>query len=365
MSIPEVHLVCGTGPEAVRLAPVAAALETAGLLRPVLVAGGPEPAGVTRTLAAYHLLPDVTLHHPAGDDDERLGALIRDLDRLWAERTPAAVLVSGDSGASLAGALAGHWRRIPVVHLEAGLRSETPDAPSRDADLRLITQVASLHLVPTGPAAMNLLDEGRATADILITGSTLVDAALRVAGPGRSAGRRLVLVVAEHTPSRVLLAAVRRLIERYPDVHVRLCTTEPVRVDVDRVTVTATLTHADLARSLREACLLVTDAAGVAEAPSFGVPALLLGPVAEYVEALDAGCARLVGADVGRLVREASGLLDSQVRRAAMVAGGNPYGDGLAAGRAAQATAALLGLADMPEPMPSRRVAPTVSGAHA
>jgi UDP-N-acetylglucosamine 2-epimerase (non-hydrolysing) len=366
MSIPEVHLVCGTGLEAVRLAPVAAALEAAGLLRPALVAGGLEPAAVTRTLAAYHLLPDVTLHHPAGaDDEQRLGAMIRDLDRLWAERTPAAVLVAGDSGGSLAGALAAHWRRIPVGHLEAGLRSESTDEPSRDTDRRLITQVASLHLAPTAPAAMNLLDEGRATADILITGSTLVDAALRVAGPPRSAQRRLILAVAERTPSRVLLAALRRLLERYPDVHVRLCTTEPVRVDVDRITVTATLTHADLARSLREAYLLITDAAGVAEAPSFGVPTLLLGPIADRTEALDAGCARLVGADAGRLLGVASGLLESQVRRAAMVAGGNPYGDGLAAARAAQATAALLGLADMPEPMPSPRVAPTVSGAHA
>lgn len=365
MSIPEVHLVCGTGPEAVRLAPVAAALKAAGLLRPVLVAGGADPAAVTRTLAGYHLAPDVSLPHPAADDAHRLGVLVRDLDRLWADRVPAAVLVAGDSGTSLAGALSAHWRRVPVAHLEAGLRAETTDAPSRDADRRLITQVASLHLAPTAPAAMNLLDEGRATADILITGSTLVDAALGVAGPPRSAQRRLVLVVAEHTPPRVLLSTTRRLLERYPDVHVRLCTAEPVRVGVDRVTVTATLTHADLARLLREAYLLITDAAGVAEAPSFGVPTLLLGPVPERTEALDAGCARLVGADTGRLLGAASGLLESQIRRAAMVAGGNPYGDGLAAARAAQAVAALLGLAVMPEPMPAPRVAPTVSGAHA
>jgi UDP-N-acetylglucosamine 2-epimerase (non-hydrolysing) len=359
MSIPEVHLVCGTRLEAVRLVPVATALRTAGLLRPVLVAGGAE---VAHALAPYRLAPDISLA-PAHAGD---GSLIQDLDHLWAGRTPSAVLVQDDSAAGLAGALAAYWRRIPVVHLESGRRSEGPDTPaSGDRDRRLVTQIAALHLAPTPLAAMNLLDEGRATADVLVTGSTLVDAALQVEVPDRSARRRLVLIVADRTPARVLLGAVGRLIERYPDVHVRLCTPEPVRVEVDRVTVTASLPHADLARSLHEACLLITDSAGLAEAPSLGVPALLLGPVAERVEALDAGCARLIGADVGVLVRESSGLLDSPVRRSAMVAGGNPYGDGQAGRRAAQATAALLGLAELPEPLPSRRIAPTVSGAHA
>jgi UDP-N-acetylglucosamine 2-epimerase (non-hydrolysing) len=361
MSIPEVHLVFGSRLEAVRHAPVAGALRAAGLLRPVLVAGGADPADAARALAPYRLAADIMLP-PARAG----GSLIQHLDHLWAERTPAAVLAQDDSPAGLAAALAAYWRRVPVVHVESGQRSEDPDAPaSTDRDRRLVTQVATLHLAPTALAAMNLLDEGRAIADVLVTGSMLVDAALQVPGPDRSANRRLVLVVADRTPSRVLLGTVRRLIRRYPDIHVRLCTPQPVRVEVDRVTVTASLPHADLARSLREACLLITDSAGIAEAPSLGVPALLLGPVAERVEALDAGCARLIGADVGLLVRAASGLLDSPVRRAAMVAGGNPYGDGQAGRRAAQATASLLGRAEPPESMPSRRIAPTVSGAHA
>ncbi|MCA2215761.1 UDP-N-acetylglucosamine 2-epimerase [Jidongwangia harbinensis] len=367
MSIPEVHLVCGTRPEAVQLAPVAGAMTAAGLLRPVLVAGGPEPDAVARTLARYRLQPEISLREPAGNGHaELVGAMIHDLDRLWAGRTPSAVLVQGASITSLAAALAAHWRRIPVVHVEAGLRAESPDRPAyRDDDRRLVTQVAALHLAPTALAAMNLLDERRATGDVLVSGSTLVDAALQAAGPGRAANRRLVLAVTEHTPARVLVAGARRLIERYPDVHVRLATSEPVHLDVDRVTVTAELSHADLSRSLSEASLLITDSAGLQEAPSFGVPALLLGPVAERIEALEAGCARLIDPDIGMLVRESAHLLDSQVRRAAMVAGDNPYGDGHAARRAAQATAALLGLAVPPEPMPSRRIAPTVSGAHA
>jgi UDP-N-acetylglucosamine 2-epimerase (non-hydrolysing) len=122
---------------------------------------------------------------------------------------------------------------------------------------------------------------------------------------------------------------------------------------VERVTVTDPLPYPDLARLLSEAYLVLTDSGGIQEeAPSFGVPALVLRDVTERVESLHAGCAKLVGSDPALIVSEASLLLDSRMRRDSMTAGGNPYGDGLAAQRTAQATAALLGLANFPEAMP-------------
>jgi UDP-N-acetylglucosamine 2-epimerase (non-hydrolysing) len=181
MSFPEVHLIGGTGTEAVRLVPVAVALRAAGLLTPVLVATGPEPATVARALAAFDLLPDVSLH-PAPDTG-LLDGLISQLSDLWAARTPAAVLVHGERPTSLAAALAAAWRRIPVVHLCAGRRGDEFGAPSADeAAGRLIAQVATLHLVPAPLAAMNLLDEGVAAGALLITGDTAFDAALTMAG---------------------------------------------------------------------------------------------------------------------------------------------------------------------------------------
>jgi UDP-N-acetylglucosamine 2-epimerase (non-hydrolysing) len=181
MSFPEVHLIGGTGTEAVKLAPVALALRAAGLLAPVLVAAGPEPASVTRALAAFGLTPDVTL--PGGPDSGLLPELIRRLHRLWRDRAPAAVLVHGDSMVGLAGALAAVWRHMPVVHLYAGLRGDDFTAPNAgEATGRLITQLASLHLVPVPIAAMNLLDEGVAARAVLITGDTALDAALAIAG---------------------------------------------------------------------------------------------------------------------------------------------------------------------------------------
>jgi UDP-N-acetylglucosamine 2-epimerase (non-hydrolysing) len=323
-----------------------------------------------------------------------LTEMIRQLDELWTERPPAAVVVQGDTTTSLAGALAAFWRRIPVVHLEAGLRSGDLDSPfPEEANRRLVAQVAALHLAPTPMAAMNLLDENIATGDVLITGNTVVDATLAVAGrklPFENAAvaqaragsdKRLVLVTAHRReswgqPLNRILAAVAVLIANFPDIEVILPThpnpavrqqVEAALGGLERVTITDPLPYPDLSRLLSEAYLVLTDSGGIQEeAPSFGVPVLVLREVTERVESLDAGCAKLVGADADTIVREASLLLDSRLRRDAMTAGGNPYGDGLAARRAAQATAALLGLAEQPEPMPSLFIATTVTfGAHA
>src|SRR5690349_12802903 len=240
MSLPEVHLIGGTRPEAVKLAPVALAMRAAGLLAPVLVASGQHPAMVSQALAAFDLTADITLsvERSSGTQAELLTEMIRQLDDLWAVRTPSAVIVQGDTTTSLAGALAAFWRRIPVVHLEAGLRSGDLDSPfPEEANRRLVAQVAALHLAPTPLAAMNLLDEKIATGDVLISGNTVVDATLAVAArklpfenPSVAAARtgstnRLVLVTAHRreswgAPLDRILSAVKELITRYPDIDV-------------------------------------------------------------------------------------------------------------------------------------------------
>ena len=361
MTLPEVHLIAGSCSEAVKLAPVVIAMRSAGLLAPVLVAGGQHPAAVTQALVAFDLVPEVTLTAGAAPPTE----MIKQLDQLWAGRPPAAVIVQGDTMTSLSGALAARWRRIPVVHLEAGRRAGEPFPD--EADRRLLTQLTALHLAPTPLAAMNLLDEGIPTGNVLITGSTAVDATLAVAGrtlPFESVAveqarsdRRLVLVTGRS--SQAALAAIAILTANYPDIEVIV--TGAAVENRERVTATGPLSYPDRSRLLSEAYLVLTDSGGVlAEAPSFGVPALVLGAATERVESLRAGYAKLVGFDTDLIVREASALLDSRLRRDAMGAGGNPYGDGQAAARSAQATAALLGLAERPEPMPSTQAA-TVS----
>jgi UDP-N-acetylglucosamine 2-epimerase (non-hydrolysing) len=386
--LPEVHLIAGTRPEAIKLAPVVAAMRAAGRVTPVLVASGQHPTMVVQALEAFDQYPDVVLEveRTTGSQPELLTELVRRLDELFAERNPAAVLVQGDTTTTLAGAMAAFWRHIPVVHLEAGLRSGDLESPfPEEANRRLVAQIAKLHLAPTPLAAMNLIDESIPADDVLISGNTVVDATLAVAGRklpyanaevaaarAASHGRRLILVTAHRreswgAPLGRILQAVQALVHRYPDVEVVLPShpnpavrahIEAVLGGVDRITVTDPLPYPDLSRLLSEAYLVLTDSGGIQEeAPSFGVPALVLREVTERVESLHAGCARLVGSDTDLIVKEASVLLDDRRRRDAMTADGNPYGDGLAAARTAQATAALLGLADAPAPMPT--TAPT------
>ena len=381
MSLPEVHLIGGTRPEAVKLAPVVTAMREQGLVEPVLLASGQHPAMVTQALAAFDLTPDVTLtiERTTGSQAELFTEMVRQLDALWDVRPPAAVIVQGDTTTSLAGALAAFWRRIPVVHLEAGLRSGDIESPfPEEANRKLVAQIASLHLAPTPLAAMNLLDENVSGEDVFVTGNTVVDATLAVAGrripyenqavaAARSATtNRLVLVTAHRreswgAPLDRILAGVRELVVKYPDIDVILPShpNPAVRAQVEaglagmpRVTVTDPLPYPDLSRLLSEAYLVLTDSGGIQEeAPSFGVPALVLRDVTERVESLEAGCAKLVGSDTAVIVAEASALLDDRARRDAMTAGGNPYGDGLAATRTAHATAALLNLTSSPVAM--------------
>jgi UDP-N-acetylglucosamine 2-epimerase (non-hydrolysing) len=375
-TMPEVHLIAGTRPEAIKLAPVVIAMRAAGRVTPVLVASGQHPAMVAQALAAFDLEPDVILpvERRTGSQPELMTALIEQLDALWAGRTPAAVVVQGDTTTTLAGALAAFWRQIPVVHLEAGLRSGDLDSPfPEEGNRRLVGQIATLHLAPTSLAATNLLDEGVEPHRVVVTGNTVVDAALTVVGRrpelpaelARITGR-MILVTAHRReswgePLDRVLSAVRTLLNHYPDVHVVLPShpnpavreqVEAGLADQPRAVVTDPLPYPTLARLLSEAYLVLTDSGGIQEeAPSFGVPALVLRDVTERVESLTAGCARLVGTNPSTIVAEAMRLLDDPVARAAMTANGNPYGDGKAAVRTEEAVADLLGVATPRRPV--------------
>jgi UDP-N-acetylglucosamine 2-epimerase (non-hydrolysing) len=378
-SLPEVHLIAGTRPEAIKLAPVVMAMRMAGRVTPVLVASGQHPTMVAQALAAFDLEPDVVLpvERVTGSQPELMTAMVSTLDALFAARPPAAVVVQGDTTTTLAGALAAFWRQIPVVHLEAGLRSGDLDSPfPEEGNRRLVGQLAALHLAPTPLAATNLLDEGVPPNKVVLTGNTVVDAALTVVD-GRpeldpalrdvvESDARLVLVTAHRReswgePLDRVLSAVRTLLNHYPDIHVVLPShpNPAVRAQVEaglanlsRVTVTDPLPYPALARLLSEAYLVLTDSGGIQEeAPSFGVPALVLREVTERVESLTAGCARLVGTDPALIVAEAMRLLDDRAARDAMTAAGNPYGDGNAAVRTEEAVAELLGVAGNRRPV--------------
>jgi UDP-N-acetylglucosamine 2-epimerase (non-hydrolysing) len=375
--LPEVHLIAGTRPEAIKMAPVVAAINAAGRMKPVLVASGQHPTMVSQALAAFDQVPDVVLplERSTGGQAELLTEMAKQLDALFAERRPAAVLVQGDTTTTLAGALAAFWRQIPVVHLEAGLRSGDLDSPfPEEGNRKMVGQVATLHLAPTPLAASNLTMENIDPENVVLTGNTVVDAALTVAAKRlpfddarltdvvervEAGDGRLVLVTAHRReswgePLDRVLGAVREILARYPDVHVVLPShpNPAVRAQVEaglagaeRVTVTDPLPYPALARLLSTAYLVLTDSGGIQEeAPSFRVPALVLREVTERTESISAGCGKLLGTDPELIVAEAARLLDDRALRDSMTANGNPYGDGFAAVRTEQAVAHLLDL---------------------
>lgn len=373
MTRPAVHLVVGTRPEAVKLAPLAQALRDGGVFDPVVVATGQHPTMVVQALDAFDQRPDhvLTLDRTTGDQPELVSRLAPRLDAVLAERPGAAVVAQGDTTSALVGGLVGFWRRLPVVHLEAGLRSGDLASPfPEEANRRMLAVLADLHLAPTRRAVSALRAEGVPPDRVVLTGNTVVDAVLQVAGRGRAVGHpgaaaaleaaergtsRLMLVTAHRreswgAPLDRVLSAVRQIVESERDlVAVLPAHANPevrAQVDralagVDRVVVTDPLPYPDLCRLLAASTLVLSDSGGIQEeAPSFGVPVLVLREVTERMEAVDGGWAELTGTDTALILAAAKEVL-AGVR--AVPVGGNPFGDGQAARRSAQAIAWLTG----------------------
>jgi UDP-N-acetylglucosamine 2-epimerase (non-hydrolysing) len=374
---PTTWLIGGTRPEAIKQAPLAAALVRQRLIRPVIVSTGQHPTMFRQGLGPFGLTPDVELtpRRRVGDQAELVAQLTEQLDRELQRDPPSAVVVQGDTATALVGALTAFWRQIPVVHLEAGLRSHNLAAPfPEEAYRRMVDHIAALHLAPTPRAADNLRAEGIASERIEVIGNTVVDAVLAIAGRTRrasthvlqavedevAAGRRLVLVTVHRReswgePLRSVLHAVRDVLESHHDVIVVLPAhpNPTVRTDVveilgsePRVRITEPLDYPDVVRLLQHSTLALSDSGGIQEeAPSFGVPVLVLRERTERLEAIEAGCAVLVGTDRGLIVRETGRLLGEN--RSSSIADGplpNPFGDGHAAARAARAIARHLNL---------------------
>ncbi|WP_127498844.1 UDP-N-acetylglucosamine 2-epimerase [Actinoplanes solisilvae] len=342
MSLPEVHLVAGSAAEAVRLAPVALAMREQQRLTAVPLATGADPDSVGRTFAAFGLTPQITLPSGTGQNET-----MSRFDELWAARTPAAVIVRD----GLAPALAAFWRRVPVLTIDAGRRSgELGSATVHEAQCRLLAQVTTVHLAATPLAAMNLLDERVIAGDTLLTGGTAQDAAEFLA-PATNAGRHrvygtVVLGVGVER-AQAIGPAVRYLAGRHRHLEV-----------VRAADVAPGLEFATL---LAQAYVMITDDEDlVEESLAAGCPVLMIGPASRHSETLHVGSTRLVDPDPATIASEVARLFESRVRRDAMAAGGNPYGDGLAAYRVAQAAAALLGHGQFPDPMPAHSTAGAV-----
>ncbi|MDR7521438.1 MAG: UDP-N-acetylglucosamine 2-epimerase (non-hydrolyzing) [Armatimonadota bacterium] len=365
--------VFGTRPEAVKMAPVIARLRESPEFAPIVVATAQHREMLDQVLRLFAITPDCDLDIML-PEQSLFDIAVRSLERLdpvMARFRPAMVLVQGDASSTMLGALAAFYHRIPIGHVEAGLRTQDKYRPfPEEVNRRLTTVLADLHFAPTPAARANLLREGVAPERIVVTGNTVIDALLEVAGRTDVAlpaglppldDRRMLLVTTHRRenwgePLRQIYLALLDLLEGFPDVTVVFSVhpnpavrriAEEILGAHPRAHLIEPPDYGPFVRLMARAHLILTDSGGVQEeAPSLGTPVLVLRDVTERPEGVDAGAVEIVGTSRQRIVERAGRLLADPAARAAMAGVRNPYGDGRAAGRILQALRVWFGMSD-------------------
>lgn len=366
-------VVAGTRPEALKLAPVVRALRADDRFACTLVTSGQHPTMVAEAFALFGVRADVDLavHRPGQTPNDIAAAVLAGLTHVVDQLRPAAVVVHGDTTTAMAAALHAFNSQIPVAHVEAGLRSGDLRAPfPEEANRRLISVCADLHLAPTFDAKANLVAEGVKPDHVVVTGNTVVDALRWVLAnrlPTAAVDGRVLEQVHAHRGRAAVVtmhrreswggqladaaSAIREVVDRHPDLMVvaALHPNPAVREEVasglaghPRIVVCDPLGYVAFSHLLERASLVLTDSGGVQEeAASLGVPVVVLRDVTERPEVLAGGLGRLTGCAPQHIVTAATDLL----AQPPVVAAENPFGDGCAAARCAAALARLTGIA--------------------
>ncbi len=367
-----VLFIFGTRPEAIKLCPVIRHMRAACPHLDVQVCvTAQHRAMLDQVLDCFDVRPDYDLnlmtpgHTLAGLTARILAAL----DPLLGATEIAMALVQGDTTTTMAGSLAAFYRRIPVAHVEAGLRTGDLEHPFPEEMNRLVTaRLAALHFPPTESARRNLLAEGVPGGRIFVTGNSGIDAVLHIAGalgqgrlhppswPWIDPARKLIVVTAHRRESfgggiERICAALAELAARgdvqvvYP-VHRNPNVLDPVTSRLDglaHLVLLEPLEYVSFVDLMRRAYLLITDSGGIQEeAPSLGKPVLVMRERTERPEAVEAGTVKLVGTDPRRIVDEAACLLENPSEYARRSRIHNPYGDGHASERISATIAAYL-----------------------
>ena len=375
--------IYGTRPEAIKVAPIVKALKEAEIFDCVVVVTGQHREMLDQVNELFGITPDYDLDviQPRQTLNGLLTKTIAGLDEIFEKERPDAVVVQGDTTTSTAGAIAAFYRGIPVVHAEAGLRSYDIFSPfPEEANRKLTSQVASVHLAPTSLSKRNLERETFNSKDIVITGNTVIDALLTVvekkvpfSDPQLeelvNSGKRIVLVTTHRRenqgePMRGIGRALARLSVAEPDVqfilplHRNPAVREALLPEIDgiaNITLTEPLAYGEFTRIIDASTLVLTDSGGVQEeAPSLGKPVLVMRLNTERPEAVTAGTVRLIGTDEQRIFDSVSELLNDSAAYDEMATAVNPYGDGKASERTVAAIAELLGVGHRIEEFDSR-----------
>ncbi|HKT98702.1 MAG TPA: UDP-N-acetylglucosamine 2-epimerase (non-hydrolyzing) [Paraburkholderia sp.] len=367
----KVLLTFGTRPEAIKMAPLVQRLRRDPDLDCKVCVTGQHREMLDQVLALFDIQPDFDLNVMKRGQDLYgvTTSILSGMSGVLERAQPDMVLVHGDTTTTMAATLAAFYRRIAVGHVEAGLRTGNLFSPwPEEANRKLTGALAVLHFAPTVRARQNLLREGVSEDSIVVTGNTVIDALLHVRErlasdvplraeaqrvlPKLDAGRRMVLVTGHRRESfgdgfERICTALAQLAHGYPDVdivypvHLNPSVREPVNrllTGIANVHLIEPLDYLPFVSLMDRAHLILTDSGGIQEeAPSLRKPVLVMRDTTERQEAIDAGVVQLVGTEVRAIVEGVSRLLDDREAYAAMSRGDNPYGDGRACDRIADA----------------------------
>lgn len=361
--------VFGTRPEAIKMAPIVRLLKQTANIDARVCVTAQHRKMLDQALELFDIKPDYDLDlMREGQSLAQISAgIFTYLDPILDESKPDWILAVGDTTTVLTTSLLAFYRKINFGHIEAGLRTHDKWHPfPEETNRRIATVTADLHFAPTDWSKGNLLREGVDPTRVHVTGNPVIDALKFVATQdqppeikelierlqaGRSTSRKLILVTAHRRenfcqPIENICHALNELASRhdveivYP-VHLNPNVQEPVHrilKGVDRITLLPPLDYLPLVHLMKQAHLILTDSGGLQEeAPTFGIPVLVMRETTERPEGVDAGILKLVGTQAVRIVNAAARLLDDAAAYAVMAKTANPFGDGHAAERIVQA----------------------------
>jgi UDP-N-acetylglucosamine 2-epimerase (non-hydrolysing) len=376
----KISVIFGTRPEAIKVAPVILGLQKDGRFDVRVCVTGQHRQMLDQVLEVFAIKPDADLNLMR--PNQTLGGLsaraIESIDQYLTTDKPDLVLVQGDTTTVFCASLASFYHKVPIGHIEAGLRTGNMMSPwPEEANRVLTTRLTELHFAPTDVSRDNLLKEGVPSEKITVTGNTVIDALFTVVEkvrktqpevPGLSAeklaswaGRKVVLITGHRRENfgggfDAICMAVRDLAAKFPTVefvypmHMNPNVREPVTRILGQATganvhLIEPLPYLPFVWMMDRASVILTDSGGVQEeAPSLGKPVLVMRDTTERPEAVAAGTVKLVGTDHAKIVDGVSTLLSNPSAYQAMSRAHNPYGDGKATGRIIEACAKFFKL---------------------
>lgn len=361
--------VFGTRPEVSKLAPVIFEARKQPYLDTIIVSTGQHREMLEQMLEIFGINPDVDLS--IMEERQSLTSvtvkIIERLEPIVLEHRPDMIVVQGDTATAFLASLVGFYNKIPVAHVEAGLRSYDIYNPfPEEAYRRFISVISSLNLAPTKRAKENLIKEGVREESIIVTGNTIVDAVYLISKdiPEINSDKKIILVTSHRRenwgkPMRELALAIKELVSMFSDIKfvIPLHKNPIVRevfLDIlsgeERVELIEPLDYPSLIRVMKSSFIILTDSGGIQEeAPTFGKPVLVLRETTERPEGIEKGVAKLVGMRRDRIISNVKALLTDESLYAAMSKVNNPYGDGNASKRVIRAIMHFLGMGDRPD----------------